>query len=46
MLTVAREHLNVELCTTALTALVRRLNLGIDARRALSSQQIATVGAW
>lgn len=30
----------------ALTALVRRFDLGIDARRALTTTQIATIAAW
>lgn len=48
VLTVAREHLNVERtrCINALTSLVRSHDLGVDARRSLSSAQIATVAGW
>lgn len=48
VLTVARDHLNVERtrCINALTALVRSHDLGIDARKSLSSQQIATIAGW
>lgn len=48
VLTGAREHLNVERlrCINALTALVRRHDLGIDARRALRTEQIRTIARW
>lgn len=48
VLTVARDHLNVERgrCINALTALVRSHDLGIDARKSMSSQQIATIAGW
>ena len=48
VLTVAREHLNVERtrCINALTSLVRSHDLGVDARRSLSSAQIATIAGW
>lgn len=48
VLTMAREHLNIERtrCINALTALVRSHDLGIDARRSLTSQQIATIAGW
>ncbi|UUZ43859.1 IS110 family transposase [Janibacter limosus] len=48
VLTGARDHLNAERlrCINALTALVRGHDTGLDARRALTSQQIATVAGW
>ena len=48
VLTVARDQLNADRlrCINALTALVRSHDLGIDARRALTSAQISTVAAW
>lgn len=48
VLTVAREHLNVERvrCINALTALVRSHDLGVDARKSLSSAQITSIAGW
>lgn len=48
VLTGARDQLNADRlrCINALTALVRGHDLGLDARRALTSQQIATVAGW
>lgn len=48
VLTGARDHLNVERlrCINALTALVRGHDLGIDARRALTTEQISTIADW
>ncbi|HNV10803.1 MAG TPA: transposase, partial [Propionibacteriaceae bacterium] len=48
VLTVAREHLNGERvrCINGLTALVRSHALDIDARKALSSQQIDAIAGW
>lgn len=48
VLTVARQHLNVERvrCINSLTALARSHGLGVDARKSLSSQQIATIAGW
>lgn len=48
VLTVARDHLNVERVRSinALTALVRSHDLGVDARKALTSQQVATIAGW
>lgn len=48
VLTVAREHLNVERtrCINALTSLMRSHALGIDARKAMTSQQITTIAGW
>ena len=48
VLTVAREHLNVERtrCINALTSLLRSHDLGVDARRSLTSQQINSVAGW
>lgn len=48
VLTVARDHLNVDRvrCINALAALVRSHDLGIDARKSLSSQQIGTIAGW
>lgn len=48
VLTGARDHLNADRlrCINALTALVHGHDLGLDARRALTSHQIATVGGW
>lgn len=48
VLTGARDQLNAERlrCINALTALVRGHDLGLDARRALTSQKIATVASW
>lgn len=48
VLTGARDHLNVERlrCINALTALVRGHDLGIDARRALTTEQISTIAGW
>lgn len=47
-LTGARDHLNAEgtRCINALTALVRGHDLGIDARRALTTPQISTIAGW
>lgn len=48
VLTVAREHLNVERtrCINALTSLLRSHDLGLDARRSLTPKQIASVAGW
>ncbi|GAA2085875.1 IS110 family transposase [Aeromicrobium halocynthiae] len=48
VLTVARDHLNVERtrCVNALTSLLRSHDLGIDARRSLTTRQIATIASW
>lgn len=48
VLTVAREQMNADRLRTinALTALLRTHDLGIDARKALTSSQITTVAAW
>lgn len=48
VLTVARDHLNVERtrCINALTALVRSHDLGVDARKSLTPQQITTIASW
>ena len=48
VLTGARDHLNIERlrCINALTALVRGHDLGIDARRALTTEQISTIAGW
>lgn len=48
VLTVAREQMNADRLRSinALTALLRGHDLGIDARKALTGVQIATVGAW
>lgn len=48
VLTSARDQLNAERvrCINALTALVRSHDLGIDARRALTTTQISTVAGW
>lgn len=48
VLVVAREEINAERtrAINALTALVRTVGLGIDARRSLSKQQIASITAW
>ncbi len=48
VLTVARDHLNVERtrCINALTALVRSHDLGVDARKSLTPQQISTIASW
>lgn len=48
VLTVARDHLNIERtrCINALTALLRSHDLGLDARKSLTSQQIVTVAGW
>lgn len=48
VLTGARDQLNADRlrCINALTALVRGHNLGIDARRALTSPQITTIAGW
>lgn len=48
VLTGARDHLNVEQLRSinALTALVRGLDLGADARRASTTEQISTIAAW
>ncbi len=48
VLTVARDHLNVERtrCINALTALLRSHDLGVDARRSLTPQQITTIAGW
>jgi transposase len=48
VLTGARDQLNADRlrCINALTALARGHDLGLDARRALTSQQIAAVAAW
>ncbi|MDP9820807.1 IS110 family transposase [Nocardioides massiliensis] len=44
----ARDQLNADRlrCINMLTALLRAHDLGLDARRALTSQQIATVAGW
>lgn len=48
VLTGARDQQNADRlrCINALTALVRTHDLGIDARRALSGTQIATIASW
>lgn len=48
VLTVARDQLNADRlrCINALTALVRSHDLGLDARRALTAPQIATIAGW
>lgn len=48
VLTVAREQMNADRLRSinALTALLRTYDLGIDARKALTSPQIAAVAAW
>ena len=48
VLTTAREQLNAERlrAINALTALVRAHDLGIDARRALTSTQICQIAGW
>lgn len=48
VLTTAREQLNAERlrAINALTAMVRAHDLGIDARRALSSTQIRQIASW
>lgn len=48
VLTAARDQLNADRlrAINALTALVRGHDLGLDARRALTAQQIATIAGW
>lgn len=48
ILVAAREQLNAHRIATinALTALVRTVDLGIDARRPLTASQITQIGAW
>ena len=48
VLTVAREHLNVERtrCINALTSMLRSHDLGVDARKSLTSQQVTTIAGW
>jgi transposase len=48
VLTVARDQLNADRlrCINALTALVRSHDLGVDARRALTTHQLATITGW
>jgi len=48
VLTVARDQLNAERVRgiNAVTALLRSHDLGLDARRALTTAQITTVAAW
>lgn len=48
VLTVARDQLNADRlrCINALTALVRVHDLGLDTRRALTTQQIIGVAGW
>ncbi len=48
VLTGARDQQNADRlrCINALTALVRTHDLGIDARRALTGMQIATIASW
>jgi transposase len=48
VLTAARDHMTGERTRTvnALTALLRTVALGVDARRALSAATIATIAAW
>lgn len=48
VLTVAREQMNADRLRSinALTALLRTHDLGVDARKALTSSQIAAVAAW
>lgn len=48
VLTSARDQQNADRlrCINALTALVRTHDLGIDARRALTGPQIATIASW
>lgn len=48
VLTVAREHLNVERtrCINALTSMLRSHDLGVDARKSLTAPQITTIAGW
>ena len=48
VLTVARDQLNADRlrCINAFTALARSHDLGVDARRALTAPQIATIAGW
>src|SRR5699024_5467942 len=48
VLTGARDQQNADRlrCINALTALVRTHDLGMDARRALTGSQIATIASW
>ncbi|MBE1608090.1 IS110 family transposase [Actinopolymorpha pittospori] len=48
VLTVARDQLNADRlrCINALTALIRRHDLGLDARRALTDSQITMIAGW
>lgn len=48
VLTGARDQLNADRlrCINALTALVRGHDLGVDARRALTTPQISTIAGW
>jgi hypothetical protein len=48
VLIASRDHISVErtAAINALTALLRVAELGVDARRALTSGQIALVAAW
>jgi len=48
VLTVARDQLNADRlrCINALTALARSHDLGVDARRALTTPQITTIAGW
>ncbi len=45
---MARDHLNADRlrCINALTAVVRGHDLGVDARRALTTSQISTMAGW
>lgn len=48
VLTTAREHMTTERtsCVNALTALLRAVDLGTDARKPLTNAQISEVAAW
>jgi transposase len=48
ILTGARDQMNAERlrCINALTALLRSYDMGLDARRALTTLQIITIAAW
>jgi len=48
VLTTAREHMSTErtACVNALTAVLRAVELGLDARRALTYRQINEVVSW
>lgn len=48
VLTTAREHMSIDrtACVNALTALLRVVDLGTDARRPLTNAQITEVASW